>query len=167
MMYAVTGHLSGIGAALFSHLSPNCIGFTRSTGYDITKKDDRKRIIKESKNCDVFINNAPGGFGQAELLYELWCEWIDLPKTIINVGSRIANSDVVLQQNNADLLRYRMEKLCLLNLCEDLSKINTKVTVRYCSFGYVGTERILNKYPHFTRKDYITVDEAIRVILNE
>lgn len=35
MKYAVTGHTLGIGKAIYEELSPNCIGFSKSTGYDI------------------------------------------------------------------------------------------------------------------------------------
>ena len=58
MKIAITGHTQGIGKCAFKRLSPNIIGFSKSTGYDITKFNDRKRIIEESKDCDIFINNA-------------------------------------------------------------------------------------------------------------
>jgi hypothetical protein len=166
MKYAITGHTSGIGAAMFQYLSPNCIGFSKSTGYDITNKIDRKRIINDSAMCDVFINNASAGFGQSELLHELWKEWKYLDKTVINVGSKIADDDVLLQETMSHLIEYRMQKLVLKQLCQDLSKINTKLEVKYCSFSYVGTDRILKKYPNFTEIDYISVDTAIGIILN-
>ena len=37
--YAVTGHTYGIVATLYSKLSLNAIGFSKSKGYDITKRD--------------------------------------------------------------------------------------------------------------------------------
>ena len=37
--------------------------------------------------------------------------------------------------------------------------------VEYKWFGYVGTEKILKKYPHFTSLDYISVDAAANIIL--
>ena len=67
MKIAITGHTQGIGKCAFERLSPNIIGFSKSTGYDITKFNDRKRIIEESKDCDIFINNANAGFGQTYL----------------------------------------------------------------------------------------------------
>lgn len=166
MKYAITGHSTGIGEALFQHLSPNCIGFSLSTGYNIEKREDRKRIIKESGDCDVFINNAPANFGQSELLLDLWKEWKDQNKIIINVGSRIADDGVQLGAETAHLLEYAMHKRTLRKLCEDLQGINTTVSVRYVTFAYVGTDRILKKYPHFTENDYIPVNTAIGIILN-
>jgi nitrogenase molybdenum-iron protein alpha/beta subunit len=167
MKVAITGHTYGIGAALFEKLSPNAIGFSKSTGYDITSKEIRKRIIKESMDCDVFINNAPADFGQAELCLELWEEWKYLPKTIINVGSRIAEDHVTLRLDNSHLLRYSMHKRTLKKLSEDLSKIETPLTVKYKWFAYVGTSKILEKYPHFTKEDYISINEAVEIILND
>jgi hypothetical protein len=167
MKYAITGHNYGIGAALFEKLSPNAIGFSKSTGYDITNKEIRKRIIKESAACDIFINNAPAGFGQSELCLELWNEWKHLPKTIINVGSRIAEDHVVLNLNKSHLLEYSMHKRTLKQLSIDLAKIDTLVKVKYKWFGYVGTPKILEKYPHFTEKDFISINEAVEIILND
>lgn len=167
MKYAITGHSKNIGKYLFDLLSPNAIGFSRSNGYDITKREDRNRIIKDSKNCDVFINNASADFGQSELCLELWKEWKDLDKVIINVGSRIAESNIILEENHLHLLNYSMHKKTLKTLSQDLNKINTVVKLKYVWFGYVGTPEILKKYPYFTKNDYITVEEAVRIILDE
>lgn len=165
--YAVTGHTYGIGAALYSKLSPNAIGFSKSTGYDITKRDIREKIIHEVYNCDVFINNAPAGFGQAEMCLDLWYAWRDRPKTIINVGSRIAEDNVILDDNYTHLLEYSMHKRALRTLSTDLCHINTTVQVKYKWFAYVGTTKILEKYPHFTESDYISVNDAVEIILSD
>ena len=85
MKYAVTGHTQGIGKGIFDRLSTNCLGFSKSTGYDITKKVDRLSIIKQIKDCDVFINNATDSMGQTLMLIDLFYEWKDLEKTIIKV----------------------------------------------------------------------------------
>jgi hypothetical protein len=166
MKYAITGHTQGIGLAIFNKLSPNIVGFSKTTGYDVCTALDRNRIILESADCDVFINNAPAGFGQSELLLELWKKWKDTRKTIINIGSRIADDGVTLDIENSHLLEYSMHKRTLRKLCDDLIKIKSNVTIKYVTFAYVGTPRILLKYPHFTEKDYITIDRAIELILN-
>ena len=167
MKYAITGHSKNIGKFLYDKLFPNAVGFSRSNGYDITKKDNRSRIIQESADCDVFINNAPAGFSQSELCLELWKEWKDTEKIIINVGSRIAEEHVVLKDAHIHLLEYSMHKRTLKRLSEDLTNINTNVKIKYVWFGYVGTPEILFKYPHFTESDYISIPEAAEVILNE
>jgi hypothetical protein len=167
MKYAITGHSRNIGKFIYDRFSPNAIGFSRSNGYDIFKREDRKRIIKESADCNVFINNAPAGFGQSELCLELWEEWKNQDKVIINVGSRIAEDHVTLGLSHAHLLKYSMHKRTLKTLSEDLNKINTPLKVKYKWFAYVGTPEILAKYPHFTENDYITIEQAADIILND
>ena len=167
MKYAVTGHTYGIGEGLYNRLSPDVIGFSKPNGYDITKKEDRQRIIYESKDCSIFINNATDQFGQSELLLDLWHEWKDQDKIIINVGSRIAEDSVVLDLEYSHLLGYSMYKRTLKKLSYDLMKIDTPLQVKYCWFGYVGVPHILKKYPHATEKDYISVEAAVNIILSE
>lgn len=77
MKIALTGHTKGLGKEI--HNAFNCdLVFSRSNGYDISKKEDRTKIIQESMNSDVFINNAYDafnqeyGFSQTQLLYELY-----------------------------------------------------------------------------------------------
>ena len=164
MIYAVTGHTQGIGKRLFDRLSPNAVGFSRSTGYDISDKSIRYKIIDESQHCDVFINNAHHDFCQTYLLLELLYHWKDKPnKTIINIGSRV--SEVVLNDNFFHLAKYQAEKIALKETVAQMSKF-VKCQVHYKWFGYVGTEKILAKYPHFTQKDYISLDTAVDIILS-
>lgn len=165
MKYAITGHTKNIGKFIYESLCPNIIGFSRSNGYDIRDKSIRKKIIQESRNCDVFVNNAPAGFSQSELCLELWREWKNLPKVIINVGSRIAEDNVILPISRENLLEYRMNKKILKILSEDLINMNSKVQVKYKWFGYVGTPEILAKYPEFSNNDYISIQEAAEIIL--
>lgn len=163
MKYAITGHTSGIGKALHNSLS-NSIGFSKSLGYDITDLQSRKRIIEQSQDCNVFINNAFDGFGQTLMLLDLFHKWKDTNKTIISVGSIVAEDDTVLK-NYEYLLEYQIQKKSLKVLHNDLLKLNYSVNLKYVYFGYVGTERILKKYPDLSPDKYITVDEAVRKIL--
>jgi hypothetical protein len=161
MKYAITGHTQGIGKCAFERLSPNVIGFSKSTGYDITKLSDRTKIINESRDCDVFINNATCEFGQTLLFLELFEAWQDTNKTIINVGSRIAEV-AVLPDSKQHLIKYQAEKLIL----KEMSKrVTGKCAVKYRWFGYVGTKNTLKMYPNFTKVDYITEDQAVDIIL--
>lgn len=163
MKIAITGHTAGIGKRAYERLTPDIIGFSRSNGYDINNPIDRHRIIAESQNCDVFINNAAAGYGQTELFIELFKAWRDNPhKTIINVGSRIAEINQ-LPSSHYDLLSYQASKLILREMS---SRVAGECQVKYRWFAYVGTEAILKKYPHFTPDDYITEDQAIDIILS-
>ena len=165
MKYAITGHTQGIGRRAFERLSPNVIGFSKSTGYDITLKEHRDRIIHEASDCDVFINNATEGFGQTYLLIELAQTWKDLPeKKIINVGSRIAEM-FSLPPNLLHLAHYQAEKVAVKQMSTRLAPA-VKCKIEYRWFAYVGTEKILKKYPHFTPSDYITEDAAVDIILS-
>ena len=59
MKFAITGHTSGIGKAIAELCRTKgyqWIGFSRGTGYDIS--EDCDKIVNESSDCDVFINNA-------------------------------------------------------------------------------------------------------------
>lgn len=162
MKIAITGHTTGIGKRAFERLGPDIIGFSRSNGYDINIFEHRQRIILESSNCDLFINNAPARFGQTELFIELFKVWQHDPsKTIINVGSRIAEIDK-LPTSRYDLLHYQADKLILKEMS---GRVTGQCQVKYRWFGYVGTEAILKKYPHFTPSDYITEDQAIDILL--
>ena len=163
MKIAITGHTQGIGKQAYDRLCPDIIGFSRSNGYDITNSNDRKRIIEESKNCDIFINNANAEFGQTLLFLELFNSWRYQNKIIINVGSRIAEIKT-LPDNRQELLKYQAEKLILKEMSIRVHSPVCKVKYRW--FGYVGTEKILKKYPHFTKNDYITIDEAVDIILS-
>lgn len=168
MKYAITGHTYGIGKRAYERLSPNIIGFARSTGYDITNADDRKRIVAESRDCDVFINNANFGFGSTHMLIEMARAWADLPeKKIINVGSKIA--EVILPKSEIyaekHTLHYQAQKASLKTTHYNLLPL-VKCQMSYRWFDYVGTESIIRKFPHFTDKDYITLDAAVDIILS-
>jgi hypothetical protein len=165
MKYAITGHTQGVGRKAFLRLSPDIIGFSRSTGYDINIKEHRLKIVSESRNCDVFINNATDNYSQSYMFLDMLSAWHDDPtKTIINVGSRIAEL-AVLPTTHQHLRYYHAEKLAVKQL-SSLYKISAKCKISYRWFAYVGTAKILAKYPNFTTADYITEDAAVDIILS-
>jgi NADP-dependent 3-hydroxy acid dehydrogenase YdfG len=90
MKIAITGHSKGIGRAIADlYYTDEVVGFSRSNGYDITKPSDVARIITESAECKIFVNNAYHDFVQCDLLegmFELWKN--DPSKTIVNIISR-------------------------------------------------------------------------------
>lgn len=90
---AVTGHTKGIGKEIFDYFKSKeyeCIGFSRKNGYNIGLENDRKRIITESKDCDIFVNNACvyKDDSQLSLLTEMYNEWSGESKIIINISSK-------------------------------------------------------------------------------
>lgn len=161
MKYAVTGHTSGIGKKLYERLYPNIIGFSRSNGYNLNSYENRQRIIAEVSDCDVFINNAHDGFCQTILLLELFLVWKNENKIIINVGSKV--SEITLPETRYDLLQYQSQKLILKEMS---SRLLGTCKVKYKYFGYVGTEKILKKYPDLKPTQYISEDLAVDILLS-
>ena len=113
MKLAITGHTSGIGKALYNHYSKNgheCIGFSRLVGYDITDATSRAKIVAESEDCMVFINNA-GPFGansQLHMLEDMYAAWTGKDKLIINIGAKITDKELPPEHF---LHKYREKKL--------------------------------------------------------
>lgn len=139
MRVAITGHTRGIGKAL-TEVFDDVVGFSKSTGYDINNKEDRLRIINESQDCDVFINNAYSGFSQTELLFDLWQCWKNEPKIIVNLGSVAADYSHAKYR----LYMYATHKVALeyaslqMTLCKEPCKV---ICVKP---SYVETEAIKN-----------------------
>lgn len=94
MKVGITGHTSGIGKELLN-LYPDALGFSRTNGFDIRDPNARKKIIAQIADCDMFINNAYAGFYQTELFFNVWHEWKDKNRIIINIGSRASDSTTV------------------------------------------------------------------------
>lgn len=93
MNVAITGHTSGLGLAFFNYFKDKdyrVIGFSRSNGFDISKKDHRSRILEELDHVDIFVNNAycTADNSQLELLKSAFDLWKGTGKLIINVSSR-------------------------------------------------------------------------------
>ena len=90
MKVAITGHSRGIGRAIADlYYSDEVIGFSRSNGYDISSAETINKIINQSVDCDVFVNNAYHDFAQCDLLEGIFSQWKDDPsKTIVNIISR-------------------------------------------------------------------------------
>lgn len=87
---AITGHTKGIGKALIELVKEeyNILGFSRSNGYNLKDDGIVQKIFQESKDADVFINNAFFRFAQIDLFNLFYNEWkTDSSKTILNIGS--------------------------------------------------------------------------------
>ena len=119
MKVAITGHTSGIGKSLaqvYEKHGHDVMGFSRANGYDITKPEDRSRIIQHSQDCDLFINNAYSGFAQADLLFDLYTAWFGQKKRIVNISS----SQTTRWETTYHNIRYRTHKVALEAACEFL-----------------------------------------------
>ena len=123
MKIALTGHTKSLGKALFEFLSQKheITGFSRSNGYDIKSPFDRKKIIKESKDCDIFINLVHNYYHQTDLLLELHKSWKGLQKYIINIGTS-AVDDENFGLNNYQMLEYKDQKTTIVDMITTLKK---------------------------------------------
>lgn len=130
--YAITGHTSGIGRALYDYYLPNAVGFSRSNGYDISK--DIQKIINDAKHCDVFINNAQQDFYQTDLLYELSKKF---KGKIINIGSM---SKYWVTDYKKDY-KYAVEKQALDSMNAQLFWQGVDTAILNVSYVDTGTEK--------------------------
>ena len=136
MKFAITGHTSGIGKAIaeLCHVKGyQWIGFSRRTGYDIV--EDCDKIVNESSDCDVFINNAYYDYVQIDLLYKMWDIWKDQRKQIVCISSLVGD-----RRHSGDAYPYCpyiVHKAALDNACEILCN-----TVSECAvIGTLDSER--------------------------
>lgn len=137
MKVAITGHTKGIGKA-FTEVFPDYIGFSRSNGYDISNSEVRKKIIQESKECKIFINNAQQGFSQTELLMGLWDDWQYRPRVIVNIGS--GSTDYLV--GNYSHYKYALQKKSLENTSMYMSMTKSVCKSIYVKASYVDTESV-------------------------
>lgn len=141
--FAITGHTEGLGRALNEYLIANghiVVGFSRANNYDIGIQEHRQRIIATSFDCDVFINNAYHGHAQTDLLFELFSEWRTRKKLILNIGSEVTS------QRLEHPWTYLSHKASLDAASYNLSDTNSPCHVTLMRFGWIGTERALEKF---------------------
>ena len=124
MKVAITGHSTGIGAALatfYKEKGYEVVGFSLSNGYDIRIPEQRKQLITESADCDIFFNNAHPdySFAQCDLLFELWEAWANTEKKIVNISSSLTMRWQCDNGKNWDI-KYRSAKVALEESCEFL-----------------------------------------------
>jgi NADP-dependent 3-hydroxy acid dehydrogenase YdfG len=107
-----------LGLALVNHSGGQSI--SRSNGYNITNAEDINRIVEESLDYDVFINNAFDGpphedwanFAQTNLYMAVYNAWKNANKSgwIINIGS-IGCKNIVAPDPSFET--YRISKAAL------------------------------------------------------
>ena len=131
MKIALTGHTKGLGAEILKYFSSNhsVLGFSRSNGYDIKSPADRKKIIKESENADVFINLVHNYYHQTDVLFELYSMWEQQNKLIINIGSSVVDNDN-WGLDRLDFIEYKNQKIALESMSDLLSKRTSLITIK-------------------------------------
>ena len=132
----VTGHTGGIGKSIYEYFQSNgyrVVGFSKSTGCDISKKQDRDTVIQSLLEADVFVNNAYNNFddSQFELLTEAFVCWSTLDKLIINISSAAGGK----MQTKYALSKKKQDDFCLMHLYNKPRIINLKL-------GLTNTTRV-------------------------
>lgn len=92
MKIVITGHTSGIGKGFYDYYlskGHEVLGFSRSTGHDLTEEKFLNYVAIKAINSNIFINNAYAGTAQAQLMYKIHEFWKDrADKTMVVIGSR-------------------------------------------------------------------------------
>ena len=154
MKIAITGHTSGVGKSLYNKLKKDghrVFGFSRSNGYDLSNKKEFIKLVNEvahpdnlvysDKNwrsiteTDIFINNAYHNWSQVDLLYEVYHDWKDKDKIIINIGSVTGDS------SKKYMHEYQIHKIALDNACKQLQPLG-KCKVVNVRPGWIDTNFI-------------------------
>lgn len=135
MKIAITGHTQGIGRAL-TEVFPNHVGFSRNNGYDLNTIYGRHKAYRDMADCTVFVNNAPIGWNQIILLYELWDQWRNTENTIINIGSDAAD------YSQTTARPYSIQKKALQDTCLQMQQSSNSCRVMLIKPGYVDTPRV-------------------------
>ena len=160
MKIAITGHTKGIGKGIYDFYKikgHSLIGFARSNGFDIEKKLDE--IIKLSKECDIFFNNAYNGFDQTNLLFKLWEQWRDQEKLIVNIGSIICQSSYPYRYHDF-FSKYKIHKISLDKAVTELQQTISKCQISLISPGSVKTDFI----PKISRdKTSLNIHEIVEI----
>lgn len=134
----ITGHTSGLGAAISSQLQSAgyaTTGLSRKTGHDLLKGTGP--FIDAARDADVFINNAYCGFINVQLLYQLFEIWRNQDKIIVNISS-----------DSADGIKdfphpYAIAKGALDKAAEELQHCpESRCRIIQIRCGYIDTPRV-------------------------
>lgn len=157
MKIAITGHTKGIGKNLFDRFSSchTVLGFSRSNGYNIITH--QSQIIEQTKDCDIFINNAFAGPGQLNLFNELFDLWKqDHTKTIVNINSVSHYLDYISVRSNYSVAKNYLYQKTMSKMFEK----DKKCRIISFSPGPIDTP-MDNKIP---KDKKLTVDEFCDIV---
>ena len=138
MKIAITGHTNGIGKELDLYYHNKGIEtktYSRSTGHDISDISVRNKIISETLDCDVFINNAYDTVGQTDIASRWFEEHKNSPHLLVNISSiapiadryisprikPVEYTDYVTQKNELDRISWNINFAGLAAKCINVS----------------------------------------------
>ena len=123
---SITGSANGIGKAIVDLLLLNNYNVLQfDIEHDISKPENRQHIVEQSKDCDVFINNAWDAVetaSQLQMYYDIIDEWHDdKDKHILNMGSLMkykthvdADTEDALYSNTYRITKKELHKQTIL-----------------------------------------------------
>jgi len=169
MKIAITGHTSGFGKALHEFY-PQAMGFSRTNGYDLLKRENIRRMIDETQDCDIFINNAfpaisadssEGMSTQLNILYDVYKSWQDQPdRLIINIGSN--TSDGIKKK----FWPYAAAKAALDKGCEQLGYLEDGPGVSNIRFGYIDMPHVHEFAPRERKINLSLAVNTVEYVIN-
>ena len=157
MKIAITGYSEGIGksfANIFSKQGHEIVGLSRRNGHNIRSLN---KIIGPIVDCDMFINNAQVGFAQTELLYKVWQQWHDQPKTIWLIGSIMSTN----YKTSFEMEEYKLQKQTL-----DQAYYNLKNSKSKCKLTLVRPRSVATQPYNTAGKDSADVDVWCQAVVD-
>ena len=142
MKIAITGHTKNLGEFLYNKLKTDTndiLGFSRSNGFDIKNPFDRRKIIKQSFEYDIFINLVHNYYHQTDLLFELFKSWEGLPKLIINISSIVVDKDL-WGLDRFDFIEYKNQKIAVESMSKILAKKNIYPVIKNYRISEINFE---------------------------
>lgn len=165
-MIALTGHTAGFGTYLnqaLQQLGHTVVCFSRSNGYDLSTPDGRTRLLIDSHECEVFINNSCAGDCQ----YLLLTEWLELNRTtnkkIINIGSYLSGVGIPATEFHNQW--YNKNQLAAIhNNFLNTRTAHDKCVSEIVEWGYWECHPIAVAHPEIITN--LRIDEAVAEILS-
>jgi NADP-dependent 3-hydroxy acid dehydrogenase YdfG len=144
---AITGHTTGIGKGLYDYfISKGCTvqGFSKSNGYDISCNDDILEMLEQTKDFDLFINNAYYDDQQATIALQWHRVHYDKEHYIINMSSLGSSENIVHKLNikNPQIVEYGINKMLLNNVGNTINLSDSKARCITVMPGIVNTDFI-------------------------
>ena len=147
MKIAITGHKHGLGAALYDKFTiynrsaeHNVVGFDIEDGHDIGNRSTLGKIVYNTKDADVFINNAYHETGQTEILKYLLKSWLYQKKVIVHIGSFLIKPEGCSSQGPLDIHKLYIEnKLEQQRLIEEHKSKDNQLKIIQVNPGYMVT----------------------------
>lgn len=156
MKAAITGHTRGIGKKIseyFSSLGYEIVGFSRSTGCDLSIEENKQSAIQKIIDCDIFVNSAfvsiektysQHSYIPIEILFEVHKAWKDNPEKQIFVISSSTHWSLLLSYDYG-YAGYQVHKMALDQAAFLLSRTHRYPILHLLKPGRVDTDLAKNR----------------------